>query len=235
MAGFPGGTGVSRIRVYDWPTPDGQRGGTPHVHTASTEGYVVLHGTGTVETLSSVGYQEYPLAADTVLWFTPGTVHRLVNVSGDLEILVVMQNAGLPEAGDAVLTFPPEILADSERYAAAVALPSGDHETRAQAARRRRDLAIDGYVDLRDKVQANGPGEMRAFYDAASALVRPRVSGWRNIWQERPLGQAVRTGSHLEMLEAGAAAHLDEAGVTVGEPRDETFGMCGHLQTWHLH
>ena len=36
---------------------------------------------------------------------------------GDPDILLVMQNAGLPEAGDAVLTFPPEVLADPEAYA----------------------------------------------------------------------------------------------------------------------
>ena len=36
-----------------------------------------------------------------------------------------MQNAGLPEHGDAVLTFPPEILADRDAYARAATLPSG--------------------------------------------------------------------------------------------------------------
>ena len=35
-----------------------------------------------------------------------------------------MQNAGLPEHGDAVLTFPPEILADPDAYARAATLPS---------------------------------------------------------------------------------------------------------------
>ena len=52
-----------------------------------------------------------------------GTIHRLVN-EGDLRLFVVMQNADLPEHGDAVLTFPPEILADSDAYARAATLPS---------------------------------------------------------------------------------------------------------------
>lgn len=126
---FPGGTSVSHLTVYDWPTTDGAGlvgGGTPHLHTASDEGYVVLSGSGSVQTLGPEGYAEHPLVAGTLLWFQPGVVHRLVN-DGDLEILVVMSNAGLPEAGDAIMTFPADVLADAERYRAAAALP----ETRA--------------------------------------------------------------------------------------------------------
>lgn len=103
--GFPGGTAVSHLTVYDWPTADGLAGGSPHLHTASGEGYVVVGGKGRLQTLSGAGVGEHPLSPGTVLWFTPGTVHRLVN-DGGLEIVVVMQNAGLPEAGDAVFTFP---------------------------------------------------------------------------------------------------------------------------------
>jgi len=123
---FPGGTSVSRLSVYDWPTTDGAGlvgGGTPHLHLASDEGYVVLSGAGSVQTLGPDGYAEHPLSAGTLLWFQPGVVHRLVN-DGDLEILVVMSNAGLPEAGDAVMTFPADVLADAERYAAAATLPA---------------------------------------------------------------------------------------------------------------
>lgn len=123
---FPGGTSVSRLSVYDWPTTDGAGlvgGGTPHLHLASDEGYVVLSGAGSVQTLGPDGYAEHPLSAGTLLWFQPGVVHRLVN-DGELEILVVMSNAGLPEAGDAVMTFPADVLADAERYAAAATLPA---------------------------------------------------------------------------------------------------------------
>ncbi|ACZ20515.1 Cupin [Sanguibacter keddieii DSM 10542] len=125
---FPGGTSVSHLSVYDWPTTDGAGlvgGGTPHLHTASDEGYVVLAGSGSVQTLGPDGYAEHPLGAGTLLWFQPGVVHRLVN-DGDLEILVVMSNAGLPEAGDAVMTFPADVLADAERYRAAATLPGAN-------------------------------------------------------------------------------------------------------------
>ncbi|GAA1976293.1 hypothetical protein GCM10009718_10610 [Isoptericola halotolerans] len=40
---FPGGTSVSHLQVYDWPTQDAPQGsGSPHLHTTSTEAYVTL-------------------------------------------------------------------------------------------------------------------------------------------------------------------------------------------------
>lgn len=171
---LPGGVGISHLRVYGWPAVDGVRGGSPHLHTASAEAYVVLHGQGALETLSSAGHQETPLSPGTLLWFTPGTVHRLVNRSGDLEILVIMQNAGLPEAGDAVLTYPPQILADAAAYRKATALPT-THNDALAAARRRRDLAVDGYLELREQVLAKRPDALVPLYQAAAGLVRDKA------------------------------------------------------------
>jgi mannose-6-phosphate isomerase-like protein (cupin superfamily) len=245
---FPGGTGVTHLRVYDWPAADGRRGGSPHLHTASAEGYVVVRGSGAVQTLSGQGYAEHPLAPGTVLWFTPGTVHRLVT-DGDLEILVVMQNAGLPEAGDAVFTFPPEILQDPARYARAAALPapgSGaglaelhagpDDPVLAEAARARRDLALAGFERLRDEVLAAGPGALAPLYVAAGALVAPRVPGWSPLWRDGPLAQVTRTGEHLAALAVGRADHLAGAAVHAAAPAPgpERYGMCGRLTTWDL-
>ena len=248
---FPGGTAVTRLRVYDWPAVDGVRGGSPHLHTVSTEGYVVLGGSGTLQTLSGDGYAEYPLQPGTLLWFTPGTVHRLVSGTAerpgeDLDILVVMQNAGLPEAGDAVLTFPPDVLADALAYAEAAALGTpADLEAGPQepaeaivghAARRRRDLAVEGYLKLREQVIAEGPSALDGLYQAAGALVRERVAGWSALWQERTLAQTTRTEEQLTALAAGVSDHLRGSGVYVGagNPGAERFGMCGRLRTWDL-
>src|SRR6185312_8664760 len=123
-AAFPGATGLTVLDVYDWVAPDGLRGGSAHVHLASTEGYLVLSGAGSLQTLSERGYAATPLRPGDCVWFTPGTIHRLVN-DGGLRLAIVMQNAGLPEHGDAVLTFPPDVLADPAAYAAAAALTSG--------------------------------------------------------------------------------------------------------------
>ena len=119
---FPAGTAVSFLTVYDWSGPDGVTGGSAHVHLACTEGYVVLRGQGGLQTLSQSGFAQTQLTPMTVAWFSPGVVHRLIN-DGDLQILVVMQNAGLPEAGDSVLTFPPGHLADPDAYRAVASLP----------------------------------------------------------------------------------------------------------------
>src|SRR5262249_21319795 len=157
-AAFPGATGVTVLDVYDWPAPDGLQGGSAHVHLASTEGYVVLAGEGRLQTLGARGYAETPLRPGECLWFTPGTIHRLVN-DGGLRLLIVMQNAGLPEHGAAVLPFPPDVLADPAAYARAASLTSGDSpaadEDIAAAARRRASLAVEGYLALRARVAAD--------------------------------------------------------------------------------
>jgi mannose-6-phosphate isomerase-like protein (cupin superfamily) len=121
---LPGGVGLSRLRVYDWEGPDGLRGGSPHVHLACSEAYLVLDGTGAVQTLGPAGFAETPVERGSLLWFTPGLVHRLIN-RGDLEIVVLMQIATLPEAGDCILSFPEDVLRDRQAYLAAAAHDPG--------------------------------------------------------------------------------------------------------------
>jgi mannose-6-phosphate isomerase-like protein (cupin superfamily) len=242
VTGFPGGTGISRLRVYDWPAADGLAGGSPHLHTASTEGYLVLAGTGTAETLCGTGYTETPLAPGGLLWFTPGTVHRLVNTSGDLQVLAIMQN-GLPEAGDAVLTFPPAVLADPVAYERAASLPPGPGAGRpgaanawAEAARQRRDLAVEGYLLLREHVIADGPSALRSLHVAAARLVRSQAAKWLEQWREGPLAQAIQTGEQLHELAAGRNEHLGQSAVYRADspPGAASWGMCGRLETWDI-
>ncbi len=235
LSGFPGATAVSRLRVYDWPTTDGLAGGSPHLHTASAEGYVVLAGRGTVQTLSGDGYAEHALAEGDLVWFTPGTVHRLVN-RGGLDILVVMQNAGLPEAGDALMTFPPAVLADPEAYARAATLPSassGD-DVLAAAARARRDLAIEGSLSLVERVRAEGPAALEGLYAAAASLVADRTAAWLSRWRDGAAAQAEATGTQLAALAAGDGAHLRSSTVRRrnAAPPPLGYGMCGRLQVW---
>jgi mannose-6-phosphate isomerase-like protein (cupin superfamily) len=249
---FPGATGVTLLDVYDWPTADGLRGGSAHIHLASTEGYVVLHGAGRLQTLGQQGYQETPLRPGDCLWFTPGTVHRLVNDDGQLQILVVMQNAGLPEAGDCVLTFPPDVLADPARYQAAATLspaPDGTAAVPAAAspdgldggpleasARRRRDLAIEGFLALRAQVLADGPAALEPFLAAAVALTAGRVPDWRRRWRGQAAAVSALTGQHLDGIEAGHADHL-RAAALLRVPRPagpRGYGMCGRLTAYPL-
>lgn len=229
---FPGGTAVTDLAVYDDEAADGCRGGTPHLHTVSTEGYVVIGGSGRVQTVSADGFAEHALAAGDVVWFSPGTVHRLVN-DGELRLLVVMSNAGLPEAGDAVMTFPAEVLDDPEAYAAASALPEGDART--DAVRARRDLALEGFAQLR----AGGAEAWAALHERAVRLVQPRVAGWRELWEATVAADAERTFAQLTALAAGHTGALGDAQVVRGEPAagasgwdSRAYGMCGRLATW---
>ena len=231
---FPGGTAVSALQVYDWESEDGLSGGTPHVHTVSTEGYVVTAGSGSVHTLSAAGAERVPLEPGAVVWFSPGTIHRLVN-DGGLELVVVMQNAGLPEAGDAVFTFPVHILADPAAYEQAAALSQDwPEDQRERGARARRDLALEGYRDLLAAVDRHGPAALDRFRRLAAELVRPRVERWRTMWAGTVEAETERTRRQLDALAAGDGAHLAGGTVIRGEPRPgaRLFGMCGRLQTW---
>lgn len=231
---FPGGVAVSSLRVYDWEGEDGLRGGSPHLHTASSEGYVVTGGTGEVHTVSAAGRAVHALEPGEVVWFAPGTVHRLVN-HGDLELVVVMQNTGLPEAGDAVLTFPADVLDDPEAYRRAATLPaSGSESERAAAARARRDLALRGYRQLLDDLDAQGPAALAALHRRAAVLVRPNLERWQRLWSATVETETARTAAQLRSLAAGEPGILAEAAVVRGERTtgDRGYGMCGRLQTW---
>ncbi|HEX8007891.1 MAG TPA: cupin domain-containing protein [Trebonia sp.] len=229
-AAFSGSTGLTVLDVYDWVAPDGLRGGSAHVHLASTEGYMVLSGAGRLQTLGAQGYAETPLQPGDCLWFTPGTIHRLVN-DGKLRLLVVMQNAGLPEHGDAVLTFPPGVLADPDAYARAASLPG---EQPALQARRRRDLAIEGYLALRDEVAGEGPDALRPFYAAALRLAGGHAEDWRERWRSGAMATAALTGAHLDEIGAGLVGHLSSASLwRIERPADpRSYGMCGRLTTY---
>lgn len=233
VPGFPGGTAVTGLRVYDWAGSDGLCGGSPHLHTVSSEAYLVTSGSGQVHTLTMAGAQEHILEPGSLVWFSPGTVHRLVNADG-LTLSVIMSNAGLPEAGDAVLTFPRRILEDPELYAVAAALPAGAADSAvAAAARRRRDLALEGYAELHTSMQADGPAALTAFHRLAAALVRPKVAQWTKIWEDTVRRQVEATGQALTDLAGGSAAPLSDAAVaTARKHPGEGYGMCGRLTTW---
>lgn len=226
---FPGGIAVSHLRVYGSSSVDGLPGGTPHCHTACTEAYQVVAGRGRVFTIGGDGYRETPLEPGTFAWFTPGTIHRLVNDSGDLEILVLMANAGLPEAGDMVITFPDHVLADPSAYRSAAALPADAGTTDADdaAVRARKDLAVEGFVALRE----GGAPALEAFHRRAAALVAPAAGSWRTIWEQGPLAAAQATGEQLADLVAGEGPHLASSSVHVLPPPPSVrrYGCCGTL------
>jgi mannose-6-phosphate isomerase-like protein (cupin superfamily) len=227
---FPGATSVSALEVYDAVAADGLAGGTPHLHTLSGEAYLVVDGRGRLHTIDGAGsFAERILAPGDLVWFAPGVVHRAVN-DGGLDVRVIMQNAGLPEAGDAVMTFPDDVLADPERYADAAALPgdgASDAE-RAHAAIARRDLAVAGYRALFRDGRAVDPERLARLHLRAAALVAPRVVDWRERWEAGALAVVRETGRRLDALEHGDDPGLGAARVAAASVTP-ALGMCGRL------
>lgn len=227
--GLPGGVAVSHLAVYDWPAADGVCGGTPHLHLTCSEAYVVTGGRGAVQTLTTSGYEVTPLAPGTVAWFTPGTIHRLVN-EDDLRITVLMQNNGLPEAGDAVLTLPPEYLTDPETYAAATRIPvDAPEEEQERVARNRRDLALKGYRAarrLRPRAARRVPPGRRGARTAPAGGVAGALGKGCAFGCRRDRGAVGPAG-------AGDLSHLADAAVRAEEPSAYgKFGMCGRLDVY---
>jgi mannose-6-phosphate isomerase-like protein (cupin superfamily) len=228
---FPGAVGITALRVYPWEAADGACGGSPHMHLCCTEGYVVVGGAGRVQTLTTEGFAETPLRPGDVVWFTPGTIHRAVN-DGDLHVVALMQNSGLPESGDAVLTLPPEHLTDPDTYRRAISLdgPDGPSPERARA---RRDLAVEGFAELRRRTEAGDGAALEAFHAAAAALVRPQLPRWRQRWEQGAAAVSARTGRQIDALAAGDHRHLRQAAVArIAEPEPTGLGMCGYLSAY---
>lgn len=228
--GLPAGIGLSRVQVYESEAPDSQCGGSPHVHLACTEMYVVLAGRGAAEFLSPSGFERAELSPGSALHFTPGTLHRLVSTPGDgLHVLVIMENGRLNERGDAVFTFPPDDLADPERYAALAAAPNGE------ALRARRDRAVLGFnrlAALWREDPAAGREELRAFYEHAGALVRGPAAHWPQLVADGPATAVDQLAARTRAIAAGDITHLmDAAMTTLPNPRDEDMygGMCGRV------
>jgi hypothetical protein len=143
-----------------------------------------------------------------------------------------MQNSGLPESGDAVLTLPAEHLTDPDTYQRAISLqgPDGPSPERARA---RRDLAIEGFLELRRRTEAGDVAALEAFHAAGAALVQPQLDRWRERWERGAAAVSDRTGQQIEALAAGDHQYLRDATVArVTQPSTTTLGMCGNLSPY---
>ncbi|WP_438854231.1 cupin domain-containing protein [Agromyces sp. M3QZ16-3] len=230
---FPGATSVSALQVYDGVAPDGLAGGAPHLHLVSAEAYLVVAGRGRLHTIDGAGvFDERALSPGDLVWFAPGVIHRAIN-DGALEVRVIMQNAGLPEAGDAVMTFPDDVLADPDRYADAARLPGPEASDadRLAAAHARRDLAVEGYLALFRGDGTVDPERLTCLHARASDLARPRVSEWRARWEAGAHAVARETGHRLDALASGGDPGLAESRVAEASVA-HAFGMCGRLQRY---
>lgn len=229
-AEMPGSVSMSRLKVYDTPTPDGQIGGTPHVHLVCTETYFVLSGSGAVEMIDSNGFAKVALNQHDALTFTPGTIHRLINSKRDLEILVIMGNSGLPEHGDNVVTFTDEWLSTDDAYAGAMRVNS------VEDAYQRRDRGVQGFLQLKSAFETSlsaGQDALQRFYAQANARTAHQQERWRKIVQTGTLAQAQQSLEQIDNLQSKNTAYLSKNLVHHIPATDtQTPGFCGHLSRY---
>ena len=224
---MPGATLLTRLKVYDTISPDGQRGGTPHFHFMCTEMYFVLAGVGAVEMLDHKGFSRVDLAPGSALIFSPGTIHRLINPNGDLEILVIMQNSGLPERGDNVVCFTEEWLTDDKRYTEAMTIHS------LEEAYRRRDRGIEGFIQLKAAYERDGQVALDRFYRLSAERIQARIPEWEKIVERGAKAEVNNTFSQIAALQTGDIDYLFQAQhylIHAGE--FDKPGYCGHLNRY---
>mgnify|MGYP001216175161 FL=1 len=227
---MPGGTLITRLKVYDTPTPDGQRGGTPHMHLLCSEMYFVLAGSGAVEVIDRNGFSRVELQHYSAFLFSPGTIHRLINPNGDLELLVIMANSGLPERGDNVVTFETDLLADQAAYDAAMRVTTLDE------AYTRRDRGVRGFLTIKAafaRSPEEGQAALSQFYQAAAARTADRLPEWRTIIRDGAHTQAEHSLENLDRLSEGSTGFLQQATQSlIPAAAMNKLGFCGHLNRY---
>ena len=227
---MPGATLTTRLKVYDTAGPDGQLGGTPHLHLCCTEMYFVIGGSGYVEVIDETGFSIVELPLHAAYIFSPGTIHRLINPHKDLELFIMMQNSGLPERGDNIVTFRDEIMQSQEKFAAAMKVQS------LEDGYRRRDQGVEGFLELK-KAFKQGDNEGRAalhkFYDLGAKRSANRHAEWRAVVNEGALAEANRSLAILDELAKGDTSYLTATQQHLVLPKPHSMvGFCGHLNRY---
>lgn len=147
-------------------------------------------------------------------------------------MIVVMQNSGLPEAGDAVMTFPPEYLSP-ETYPDAASLVDTDGNPSHERAQARRDLAVAGFTELKRQWRRGNRSAYEDFCAAAVRLVQPRLEAWQKTVSDGALAAAHTALQQIDALRQCRFDHLFSAEVSrIARPSVQTLGMCGFLRAY---
>lgn len=227
---MPGATLLTRLRVYDSKAPDGQMSGTPHFHLVCSELYFTLHGGGAVEIIDADGFQSIPLPKHSAFLFSPGTLHRLVNTTSDMEVLLVMENSGLPERGDTIATFSNDVLANDLSYHAAMQAAS------LQDAYRRRDEAVIGFLAVKEafaKSKECGRAALETMYGHARARTAGRHKEWYEVVTHGSFDEAQSALLDIVKLQNGKTEQLFDAGhYFMPAVEKNTVGFCGTLNRY---
>lgn len=230
---LPSGIGLSHLRVYTEPGPDGLITGGAHFHGVCSEIYYVLAGTGQVEMLSLNGYEKIELQPNKVVFFRPGVIHRLVNPNKNLEILLIMQNGGLPERGDYILTFRPDIMENHATYMAAA------RATNLTEALERRNKANAGFITLRAAMLGDkneGRRKLHEFYGHARRILLPKVDGFEWVLKSGSLYEAKTSHDAIDFIRNNHMEYLEKATWEGIYPMDEPLrqGTSGTMHPYAM-
>ncbi|HEY4329559.1 MAG TPA: hypothetical protein VGN88_07475 [Phycisphaerae bacterium] len=229
---LPGGVGLTHLKVYDTPGPDGVVSGGTHVHLVCAEIYFVLKGSGQIEVLSMEGVETQEVIPYKAMFFRPGTFHRVLNPNRDMEILAIMQNGGLPERGDFVMSFPAAILSNPAAYQAALRAPT------ITDALRRRDLSLQGYLEIKAAFGLSlqdGQKALREFYHMARKLIAPKVDGFEWVLKVGAQAEGKMSLDACDFLRSGRIDYLEHSKHAVLSPSEPAKpGMSGELRSYAL-
>ena len=152
---------------------------------------------------------------------------------GDLEIIIVMQNGGLPEAGDCVLSLPHSYLKDSTsigRWQTCLLRTRVANRSRRTRSAERicRWPVLSNYGP---RVEQEGPQALDEFYRSAAALTHDQLEEWRELWHNGAERAVATTGDQLRALESVELAHLQDGALREANPRPGSPrpGMCGRI------
>jgi hypothetical protein len=189
-----------------------------------------LAGAGAVEIIDAQGFKSIPLTKHSAFLFSPGTLHRLVNTSGDMEVLLVMENSGLPERGDTIATFSNEVLANDLAYHSAMQAAS------LQDAYRRRDAAVNGFLAVKDAFGVSleaGRAALETMYGHARARTAARHKEWYDVVTHGSFDEAQTALLDIVKLQNGKTEQLFDAQHFFIPPVDtNTVGFCGSLNRY---
>lgn len=220
-----GGIGLARVQVYrQRSAPDGTHSGCAHLHGVTDEAYWAIRGSGWVELHDlQRGFRTAPLEPGGYVQFPAGTLHRLVSAES-LEVLVLFDNGGLAERGDARAYFGRDIDQAPAEFERLMRLPA---ERGIEGALERRDASVRGYVEL-----------LSLWNDDREAYRREleRFIGehWRTVSARREDFSSIVRGSAKRWLElarerfdAPHATAPDNPAAAQPPARDPDFGLSG--------
>jgi hypothetical protein len=147
-----------------------------------------------------------------------------------------MQNGGLPERGDFVMSFPDDVLTNPPAYSQSVRAHS------MADAMRRRDLSLKGYLEIKAafaRSHEEGQESLRTFYRAARNLIAPKVDGFEWVLKVGAQTEVKLSLDACDFIRSGRTDYLESHNpplhasiFPLSEPGKP--GMCGELHPYAL-